>query len=125
MLSNAARIVLFSGYAILQLPDFFRALYLKMHDILSKRRARNQNENTQLKSFVIKESVNTKIIDVEKVTKQKIDSDFLQYLSLRIQLIHDFQHHNAHNEARVDSPMKLENFLTFEKNALKKIIREN
>ena len=111
------------GYAILQLPEFCRAVWLRIGKISIKKKSRYPSENSELKNVDRNVPNNTTRRDLEN---KKTGSDIQQYIRTRIQIIHNFQQNSANDNAdNEEQPAKLAKFLVFEMKALRRLMEEN
>ena len=119
-------IVSLSGYAILQLPEFGRVVYLRFRDIITKRINRKRDDGIQNKKETTMDEEHdlcNKSMRSKKDGKQKNGINW--YLRRRIQLIRHFQQSSA-NGGRTNRNKRsdLDKFLILEAKTLRHIIEE-
>ena len=99
---------------------------MKIRNISTKRKARDPSENRILRNVGLNVSNAAIAGNLENVTRKKRSLDIQQYIRTRIEIIHDFQQHSVNGNAdNEEQPLKLEDFLVFEVNALRLLMEDN
>ena len=116
--SQITNCALFTGYTIIQIPEFCRIIITKIKS-LWKRSARNVRKEEDINTITELSPKKTELnMETNILRQNKIRMD--DYLHSRLRLINEYQQHSVHS-----SPSSLKVFLELEKNTILQLIAES